>query len=188
MTRDTITLYRLLAQALTYPNQDFIANLKTAFGKINIEVFDDSSLPLSSLVQALSELATLPLDQIQGEHTRLFISAYPHVPCPPYESAYREGELMGDAAAQVTEEYRAWGLVVEGEQVDHVGAELEFIAFLLTLDTPEARAAAEGFTRDHLARWVPRFAEDVIRESRLEFYRQAGKLLAVLLQKDQVPV
>ena len=97
MTRDTITLYRLLAQALTYPNQDFIASLKTAFGKINIEVFDDPSLPLSSFVQAFSELATLPLNQIQGEHTRLFISAYPHVPCPPYESAYREGELMGEA-------------------------------------------------------------------------------------------
>ena len=184
MHKDNTALYRLLAHALTYPDQHFITNVQVAVGKIDVELYDDASLPLGALVQELGKLSSLPLDQVQGEHTRLFINAYPHVPCPPYESAYREGELLGAAAEQVDVLYREWGLVVEGEQVDHVAAELEFVAFLLTLDTPEARNAAETFTRDHLARWVPRFAEDVIRESRLGFYREAGRLLAIMVREE----
>ena len=184
MHKDNTALYRLLAQALTYPDQHFIANVQVAVGKIDVELYDDASLPLGALVQELGKLSSLPLDQVQGEHTRLFINAYPHVPCPPYESAYREGELLGVAAEQVDALYREWGLVVEGEQVDHVGAELEFIVFLLTLDTPKARDAAETFTRDHLARWLPRWADDVVRESHLGFYRVVGQLMTVILQGE----
>jgi TorA maturation chaperone TorD len=188
MTQDHIALYCLLAQALVYPDKHFVANVQATIGKINLELFDDARLQQSAFVRALSELATLPLDQIQGEYTRLFINAFPRVPCPPYESTYCEGILLGEAAMQVAEEYRAWGLAVESEPVDHVGAELEFVAFLLTLNTREACMAANAFARDHLARWLPRFAEDVIRESRLEFYRQVGRLLAAVLPREPIPV
>ncbi|CAG0963009.1 hypothetical protein ANRL2_01039 [Anaerolineae bacterium] len=186
MQKDNTALCRLLAQAFAYPDKHFVAAVQAAAGKINLELFDDPSLPLGAFVQALSELATLPLEHIQGEHTRLFINAFPRVPCPPYESAYRQGELLGESAMQVAEEYRAWGLAVDHEQVDHVGAELEFVAFLLALDTPEASAMTEVFTREHLLSWLPRFADDVINESRLGFYRETGRLLAVLLQRYQV--
>jgi putative dimethyl sulfoxide reductase chaperone len=180
MMQDIIMVYRLLAQALTYPDKDFIANLKMTVGQINLELFDEGGLPLRGFVHELSTLAQIPLDQIQGEHTRLFINAFPHVVCPPYESAYREGALMGDAAMQVAEEYHAWGLVIENEQVDHLGAELEFVAFLLTLDTPKARATVDKFMTIHLSSWLPQFATDLARESRLEFYRQVGNLLLEL--------
>lgn len=184
MTQDTIVLLRLLAQALAYPDQNFVATLRTAIGKIKLELYDDDALPLGTFVQAFGELAQAPLEQVQGEHTRLFINAYPRVPCPPYESVYREGVMLGEAAQQVGAAYRAWGLVVENEQVDHVGAELEFIAFLLMLDTPAARDAANTFTREHFVRWLPRFADDVNRESQLAFYRALAELLTAVLRRE----
>ncbi|MBI4787840.1 MAG: molecular chaperone TorD family protein [Chloroflexi bacterium] len=181
MIETQIVLYRLLAQSLIYPDKHFVANLQSAVGKINLEVFDDGRLPLGAFVRALRELARLPLDQIQGEYTRLFVNAYPHVPCPPYESAYRDGEVLGNAAEQVDVLYRQWELVVEGEQVDQASVELEFIAFLLVLDLPQAREAAEQFRAAHLLRWLPRLADDLDRASRLEFYRAVGRVLRAVL-------
>ncbi len=175
---DQIILYRLLARLLAYPDKFFAENLRADVGKINLEVFDDARLPLAALVHELSRVSLLPLDQIQGEHTRLFINAYPHVPCPPYESAYREGELAGSSAEQVDALYCAWGLAVEADQVDHAGAELEFVAFLLGLGTLEALDAAQSFRAEHLERWLSQFAQDIVRESRLGFYRAVGDLLA----------
>lgn len=187
MTRDRIILYRLLAQALAYPDQRFVTRLQEAVGQINLEMLDDQRLPLAAFIQELGQLAALPLDQVQGEHTRLSISAYPSVPCPPYESAYREGELLGQATQAVDALYRQWGLAVEGEAADHAGAELEFVAFLLSLGTAEALAAAAAFATEHLLTWLPSFAADLSRASRLGFYGAVGRLLAAALPGERKP-
>lgn len=49
------------------------------------------------LQPAVLELQGLPLGEWQAEHTRLFISGYPHTACPPFESFYRHGDLHGKA-------------------------------------------------------------------------------------------
>jgi TorA maturation chaperone TorD len=178
---DRAALYRLLAQGLAYPDPHFVRNLRTSIGKLGLVFLEDPSLPLSAFMQELGKLAALPLDQVQGEHTRLFINAYPRVPCPPYESVYREGELLGDVADRVALEYCRWGLL-SGEHVDHAGAELEFLAFLLTLGTFESLAAADRFLKEHVLRWMPTWAEDLVLASQLGFYRAAGELTASVLR------
>jgi len=184
MTQEHIILYRLLGEALVYPDKNTVTRLQQIVGEIGLDMLNDSQWPLASFIHELGELARLPLDQVQGEYTRLFINAYPHVPCPPYESAYREGALLGQAAESVDVFFRQWGVVVDGEQVDHAGAELEFMAFLLTLGTSDALAAADAFMAEHPLAWLPRFADDVARTSHLEFYRATGQLLAAVLQKQ----
>lgn len=179
--QDQIALYRLLARALAYPDKHFVGRLQDAVSQIRLDLWSDQRLPLGLLMQELGKLAHVPLDQVQGEYTRLFVNAYPHVPCPPYESAYVEGELLGQAAEEVGALYRQWGLVMDGEAVDHAGAELEFVAFLLALDTSELLATADNFLARHVLPWLPRFAADVERESRLGFYRAVGRLLAAVL-------
>jgi len=179
---DQVALYRLLARALTYPEGGFSGTLQEAASRLGLELFNDQALPIAAFMQAVSELGRLPLDQLQGEHTRLFINGFPRVSCPPYESAYREGELAGRSAETVDGAYRQWGLVAEAEEVDHAGAELEFLAFLMSLDAPEAVAAADDFLASHALVWLPRFAEDVARESSLGFYQATGRLLAALLR------
>ena len=51
-------------------------------------------LPIAPLMHGMGSFPHMPLDQVQGEYTRLFGSALPHVSCPPYESAYREGNWL----------------------------------------------------------------------------------------------
>ena len=64
---------------------------------------------------------------------------------------------------------------------DHAGAELEFLAFLTSLGVPEAMAAADDFLSAHALVWLPQFAADVARESRLGFYEATGRLLVALV-------
>jgi len=184
MRHDRVALYRLIGQALAYPDLHFVSRLKETIGKVNLNTPHDPLLPLGVFIHELDSLRSMPLDKVQGEHTRLFINAYPRVPCPPYESAYRDGELMSRSAEEVDRVYRQWGVVVDGEQVDHAGAELEFVAFLLAMDTPQAMEAAQAFRSEHLLPWLPRLADDMARESRIGFYQATGLLLSAILQAE----
>jgi TorA maturation chaperone TorD len=145
--------------------------------------WSEPGLDLGTFLRELTALSYLPLVRLQGEHTRLFINGYPHVACPPYESVYTEGELMGEAAQEVGALYGRWGVEVPADQVDHAGAELEFVAFLLSLGTPEALADADRFLAEHMLSWLPRFAADLVGESRLGFYRALGRLLAAAVEE-----
>lgn len=68
-------------------------------------------------------------------------------------------------AQQVDGLYRQWGIEVEGEGVDHAGAELEFAASLLALSTTESIAVAENFLTRHLRAWLPSLAADLTGEN-----------------------
>ena len=61
------------------------------------------------LEQAAREVAALPLDRWQAEHTRLFVCGFPHTACPPFESQYRHGCLDGPASHEVEDIYRRAG-------------------------------------------------------------------------------
>ena len=180
---DWIALFRLIAVALSYPDGQFVHRVQEAIGEVRVDLArDEPRLTLAALSRDLGRLALLPLDQVQGEYTRLFISAYPRVPCPPYESVYTEGELFGLAAEDTDDLYRRWGLVADAEATDHAGAELEFMAFLLALDSPESHAAANQFLAEHIMIWLPQFASDLAKQSRLRFYQAVGALLAAALE------
>lgn len=173
-------LYRISARSLAFPDRSFTKDLRELLGTLGVQVLPDPLLPLGSFILELAQLECMPLDQIQGEYTRLFISGYPCVACPPYESVYREGEMCGEVTESIILEYSSWGLVCE-EHVDHAGAELEFMAFLLSLGTAGSLGAAERFLREHLLQWIPDWTKDLILESRLGFYQQLGRLIACLV-------
>jgi nitrate reductase assembly molybdenum cofactor insertion protein NarJ len=75
-------------------------------------------------------LSAVPLEKAQTEYTRLFISSYPALLCPPYESYYREGIVYGRSSVEVEELYEKHGLKYsyEGEPPDLLSAELDFLA------------------------------------------------------------
>jgi len=179
-------LYRFLGQAFAYPDAGFVARLRDLLGATRLEAWGDGDLPLAPLVREVKSLEEMPLEQLQGEHTRLFVSGHPRLPCPPYESAYREGRLLGRASGTVHALYRRWGLEVNGEMADHVGAELEFMAFLVGLpQDAETTAAQRAFLRDHLLAWLPRFAADVEQHARLGFYQALARLLTAFLAQEE---
>ncbi len=149
------------------------------------------SFPTEQLLQELRELsqdagasglhegvilAQTPLEELQTEYTRLFISAYPKLLCPPYESYYREGVVYGNSSIEVGEWYRKKGFdfTCEGEPADLVSAELEFLA--LTND---------ALFHGRMKKWIFEFIENVKQHSTL--YGPAAAELADLLNCEETP-
>lgn len=186
--------YVLLAQGLASPQTGFA---ETMLGQLlDALVASEGSRALASelsdVAAGLKHAQTLPLDQLQGEHTGLFINNHPRVPCPPYESAYREKALMGVATTTVAATYREWGLEVGSEFADHAGAELEFMAFVIRLSEQDGGVdtslAQQAFLRDHILAWMPAFASDIQRSSEIDLYTSLGKLLAAFLSLESTNI
>lgn len=128
------------------------------------------------LVVARDELAALPLDAWQAEHGRLFVSGLPRTPCLPFQSAQLEGMLPGPSTSAVAAFYGEVGLAADDVAPDYLGAMLECAAYLAEA-APDKEAA---LWREHLLRWLPRYAETLGAESRLALYRGlAGELAAL---------
>ena len=136
---------------------------------------------------------------LQVEHTYLFITARPHLPAPPYESAYNgRGYLMGEPVSQVLEAYREAGLAIHREYdalPDHVAAELEFVAYLIQREAEadqagdvvavgEWRQRQHRFLEKHLLNCGPQFLEKVRAGARQPFYRLLAILSGTIFQSE----
>jgi putative dimethyl sulfoxide reductase chaperone len=111
--------YSLFSLIFAYPSAETISEIA--------EIKKSGGYPE---FRSLEVLSRVPLPELQAEYTRLFISSYPALLCPPYESFYREGMVYGNASVEVLEFYREHGLnfVYEGEPPDLLSAELDFLA------------------------------------------------------------
>lgn len=157
---------RRLSLLLAMPDQDALEALK-------------EMLPAAPwLAPALPELEGLPAERWQTEHTRLFVSGFPKTPCPPFESAYRQGGMGGTSAGDLARLYRNAGLEATAVSADYLGTMLEFAAYLL--EQGNAWDLLNELWSEHLERWVPRFARDLETHSRLQLYRTLGAELAKL--------
>jgi TorA maturation chaperone TorD len=130
------------------------------------------------------EAQALPRASWSAEYHRLFEAA---MLCPPNETAYvrrDKGAIIGDIVAF----YRAFGIaphVQSGEKPDHIVAEMEFVAVLLTMaaatSDPEqeqvAREALEKFAEAHLADWVLLLADRLGSVTTQPLFRCAADLL-----------
>lgn len=180
-------LWLTLARSLVLPDagwfdtmSSLIADLKAAgWEGIMFRLLEDWS-------SALEDLKSEPLEEVQYEYTRLFVNGYPKTACPPYESVYREGTMLGESAMDVYLIYRDWGLEVSEEEAgDHLAVMLEFLYYLASLrkvadDEEKLKAveeAIEGFWRDHLKPWLPQFAGDLTESAEMPFYARLGRVL-----------
>jgi len=180
--------YRLLATAFRYPQTE---ELREAFLEEQ-----DSPTELSQIASAL-----LPLidDDLCAEYNRLFAQA---VAVSPHERAYTGGDL-GPGLGQLAALYEAFGLRSggrEGEVPDHIGAQLEFAAFLCLKEalhsedsSPESteavtivRAARQTFMQDHLGRWVCAFADKLRDRSFHPYFACLAGLLTEWVKADFV--
>lgn len=129
------------------------------------------SYPTEEMLEEIEELSAdfpgmrcseilrgMPIEDVKAEYTRLFISAFPALLCPPYESFYREGVVYGNTAAEVCEIYKSHGFdyVYEGEPPDLLSVELDFLSM-----------TNDGDFLDRLKEWIFDFTERVKRHSSL---------------------
>lgn len=116
----------------------------------------------------------------------------------PYETEFSHAHVFQRAQqmADIAGFYRAFGLEAsgEGERVDHIAAELEFMHFLTWKEAYAAehdpsqvevcRDAERKFLADHLGRWTGIFAQIVAQTTRDEFYIELTRLLDEFVAAD----
>jgi len=199
-------LFEALAACLHYPrkalaealiSKELVDSLKKATNSLS-----PSSTPLLEgldlIEQYVAEASSKGVEAVQQElaieYTRLFINAYPMVPCPPYESFYVDGGFLAQASTRdVARLYAEAGYRLRPwfkDLPDHIAVELEFTAILLgeasftsspALRDGELAKLRPCFIKKHLAKWVPAFADCVERNAKLSFYKGVAKLLKGLV-------
>lgn len=139
------------------------------------------------------------LTALKVEYHRLFVGPY-QLPAPPYASVYLEPErtIMGPSTLEVVRRYEEAGFRLSPafkEPPDHVMAELLFMA-CLALEEAETWGQGDvdgattllqrekAFLNDHLVRWVPRFAEQILVSTEEPFYQVLARLLRDFVVRD----
>ncbi len=134
-------------------------------------------------------------------HTFLGAGNYNNLTAPPYESVYTSEErlLMQDARDGALRYYRAEGLDLPSDNTtpeDHIGFEMQFMATLIermaaALEEGNVErfdglvATQRGFFNDHLANWLPAFADDIDTFCRTDFYHGVADLVRGLLAEER---
>lgn len=121
-------------------------------------------------------------------------SGIPH----PSESVYMSGYMFQNERDQVLNMYLEAGIVKSPdfkEPEDHVSLELYFMAYLCrkALEFIKKENFKESlkfinmqkkFFSDHLVRWVPKLADDVIKYAETDFYKAIGRITKGLLNME----
>lgn len=180
-------IYDFLAQALAYPDEDRIADLRDM---ASIVLHAGGWVPLLRLAAMAREV---PADILQIEFiTAQTLNTSPD--CPLFETAYfgADPQQQTQRMADISGFYKAFGVEIGSGEMrpDDLTVELEFMAFLCRkeayasdhLGAPrmaQARKAQRMFFENHLGRWAG-VAGAKLNELSGEgrFYGAAGAALA----------
>ncbi len=206
LSRPREATYRLLSQTFLRPDEERARAVAEAARALRQE--GATSLARfaffgewSRLLRFLEDFVERRIEDIQREYVSLFVANSRGLPCPPYESVYREpaGRPTGWLLAQVEGEYAAAGLAPSpdlGELPDHVAVEMEFMAVLCGRETQawEERNLAQGvdalrrqaaFLDRHLALWLPAFARELVAADSGGAYAVVAEAAEALISYDR---
>ncbi|MEN8218911.1 MAG: molecular chaperone TorD family protein [Pseudomonadota bacterium] len=187
----------LIAQMFAPPSAEMRKMLEIEVPDLN-KLLHNSGIPesdnLAETYQQIRQQAqSLNLDVWAAEYNRLFESK---IACPINESGFIRRD-KGIILAEIAGFYRAFGRNAS-EKVDHLTAELEFVAMLLVMlaqaqgVTRTTHDALGSFSFDHLGEWLPTFCERLTETSTLPIYQQMAKLLLSawfgILTLNQLPM
>jgi putative dimethyl sulfoxide reductase chaperone len=199
-------VYGFFSQAfINGPSQQFLAALIAEAGTEHLgEIFPDAAYQ-EELAQARRDAreGKLTLEAAALDFEALFRVPGSHY-LSPYESVYRSqgagggGRLCGPETAAVERLYLNEGLEPNcefSELPDHVGVELEFMAFLCrkTLEAMQTGDAATTqdyrhqqccFFIEHLGTWVKLLAERLASQAQTSLYRFLGNFLTLFLELE----
>jgi DMSO reductase family type II enzyme chaperone len=198
------TLYGALALGFRPPNKTTLARIiepgnATALTDAATFLDETGKWALVPAIENVARAGQADIDILDSSYRVLF-GHTARGAVPPYETEYGNealfqqpqelGDLMGF--------YHAFGLMVRGsehERADHISCECEFLSFLAMKEAYalEHRDAAmldqtikaeKLFLRDHLGRFLPTFARQLIRENAAGFYAQLAHLCLHFLSQE----
>jgi DMSO reductase family type II enzyme chaperone len=181
-------VYQRLAEALAYPSEHFLGHLSDGEWEDGLRgLFDE--LPVAVQVSACPS----GIDGLAEGYVNVFEVGIGRPFCPLYEGSHRNGRLK--LMEDLVRFYEHFGLkTVEGDQPDHVCAELEFMHYMAFKQAAalshgeEARPLAlaqRDFLDRHLCKWLPR-VRSRLDEGRdvPEFYRWIAGLAGEFCRLD----
>lgn len=139
-------------------------------------------------------------ERLAVEHARLFRGIRDNYgPPPPYESLWREGQLMGDSTVRVATRYLEAGYQPEGRfaPCDHLVEELQFMASLCNAEheaqragrTQDARSAQQQqqqFLDEHLTLWVREYCRSIAEQSQEPLYQSLARMTSTVVEQDML--
>ena len=204
--KERANMYHLIKTAFCPPDETLVASIVVGefSGRIQSTVDRCCSLTakcclapdLMEEISGLSQPMTAGIEQrafleaLQTEYMRLFVTAFPVLWAPAYESYYMEKKAMGKPAVDCLALYREEGLVLNAasELPDHIVTQLEYLHFL-NLAAMEAgvredhhlvqiyKVKQHKFYEGHIMNWVPEFCDRIQSHSEIDFYRVMSRLL-----------
>jgi len=206
----SILFHRPGKKILSLLSVDSIADRRPAYSSLNLNLD-----PLARSIQDDTDARSAEglLLAMNREYTRLFVTAFPGVPVPPYGSTHMEDPtvIWGKTTRDVVKIYSRAGLRISEDFrdiPDHFAVELEFMFYLnrcllfladpqrfdrkaecpSDLSTENLFEIEREFLTKHLLKWGPGFLEQVSKESRLPFYRELASLTAALLENESIRI
>lgn len=138
------------------------------------------------------------VERLAVEHARLFRGiSEEYGPPPPYESLWREGQLMGDSTVRVATRYLEAGYQPEGRfaPCDHIVEELKFMASLCNAehearhdgraqDVQKSQHEQQRFLEEHLTAWVTGYCRTLVEQTQEPLYRSLARMTTTVLEQD----
>ena len=200
--REELYLYNLLRQLfLKEPTKELINELA------KIDPPDETDAEINYGLKLLIESIRKNeyrldewLEELALEYARLFIGPK-NPPAVPYASFYlsESRSLMTDETIDVRKRYLEAGMAVKNLYSipdDHIGIELEFIYYLTQKiielfeqgqreDASRLFEMRSDFLSDHMASWLPFFADKVIKFTAEDFYKGAAFILRGIVEDSK---
>jgi len=162
---------------------DVDSNVEDGFEELYVYL---NKLDSGKIDQALLELAVDYASLFLGVKYAREKKGIPH----PSESVYLTGYLYQDERDQVLDMYVEEGLVKSPdftEPEDHVALEMYFMAHLCRKAIKQLESGElenlkktlytqKKFLTEHILKWIPKLADDVIQNADTEFYKAFGKI------------
>ncbi len=188
-------MFALFARAFYRPEKDVANNQLTHCLQ---EINDHFTLGLDTQIRELAEWLAEndKLHELRLEYSRLFVGPF-SLPCPPYESYYRENRVMGDSTMDVMRYYNNVGLEISPEfkdVPDHVVLETDFLATLYdaendaleqgnTSAAENIRTVRDRFIKEHANCWLPVFTQAVKDNAILPYYPVLAAILTSVVER-----
>ena len=185
-------VYLFLGKCFAYPDEEFYALMKDGRTGEQLKGMV-GELPFDVTFKGIPS-PSLPQEGFESVYINSFdIGTGPALPCPLYESAYREDTSSRDITEELLRYYEHFDVRLsdkEKDYPDHLAVELEFMAYLAKKEAdaekrgndpdPYRRAQAD-FLERHLDKWICTLDDRIQKTIEGPFYRGASSFLRELL-------
>ncbi len=184
---DRELVYKIFAKLFYYPDKELAELL---YNGIITEFI--SSLPThvqdTELVEKwINDFSTKEqfLEAIQVEYTNLFITSFPSLLAPLYQSYYSEKELFGNDTERIIETYQKYNFKVSSaitELPDHLAIQLEFVYRLIEQGTE--KLAQKNFIKNEILSWIEKLQTKIIESSSIPLYPYMINVIIKFIKYD----